>query len=469
MRENRIIFLDDDPKTGQRLKRSLEEKGFKIVEPQDMNEASLEVIHNGAELFIHVAHKSKTYWSLCEDFFKHFPQFSSIHFASGPESEEYLKKMKGPFHHRMRHLMPEKEFLKKVRKLIFFNRIRRENLLLKKTLELNQQSEKLFSTLDLETLKKEFVEFFKTQSKGENAFFLVPGYYGYLIKEGWNVTPIQAHGDKIKKQKYSVVSAVPCDEQELADIFQTATDFLPTGWELHKNKLFIKRQGQMKCSAWILPIIGHESGRIFGHILITNPIFDKESVMMNALPHMMKVLGRHFEHVNSFSDAKSLSYIDDLTDLYNQRYLRLILDKEIDRCQRTNSCFSVLFMDIDHFKRVNDSRGHLVGSKLLVALSKILHANIRTSDYGFRYGGDEFLLVLVGTGSETALTVAERIRKRVEEATFDIEGVKIKMTLSVGIATYPDHASSRDQIIEIADKAMYSGKSKSRNIVYVAS
>ena len=114
-------------------------------------------------------------------------------------------------------------------------------------------------------------------------------------------------------------------------------------------------------------------------------------------------------------------------------------------------------------------RGHIIGSKLLTKLAKIVNDNIRTVDYGFRYGGDEFIMILVGTDAEQAKVVAERTRKQVEESVFDVDGVQIRVTLSIGIASFPLHATTKEQILEMADQAMYVGKNKSRNIVFVAS
>jgi diguanylate cyclase (GGDEF)-like protein len=126
-------------------------------------------------------------------------------------------------------------------------------------------------------------------------------------------------------------------------------------------------------------------------------------------------------------------------------------------------------MDIDLFKQVNDTRGHWVGSKLLVELGRLLHMNLRRSDYAFRYGGDEFVVVLPDTPPEGATVAAERIRNEIEKYSFIIDGQKLKVTMSIGIAAYPDHAESSSDIIKLADAAMYEGKAKSRNIVIMAS
>jgi diguanylate cyclase (GGDEF)-like protein len=125
-------------------------------------------------------------------------------------------------------------------------------------------------------------------------------------------------------------------------------------------------------------------------------------------------------------------------------------------------------MDLDFFKQVNDTKGHLVGSKILVELGILLQGQLRRSDYAFRYGGDEFVCVLPDTHAEGAMIAAERLRAVVESQEFVIDGHSIKITVSVGIATYPDHASSRRDIIYMADQAMYYGKAKSRNIVIMA-
>jgi len=168
-------------------------------------------------------------------------------------------------------------------------------------------------------------------------------------------------------------------------------------------------------------------------------------------------------------EAENQGLQDILTPLFNQRFLPIVLDNEISRAHRHGGEFTVLFMDIDCFKSVNDTRGHWIGSKLITQLGQMIADNIRTCDFGFRYGGDEFVIVLVSTGVTSGKLIAERIRRKVESSVFNVEGQDVNLTVSIGVATYPDHAQSREDLIKIADQAMYSGKSQSRNIVYVAS
>ena len=171
----------------------------------------------------------------------------------------------------------------------------------------------------------------------------------------------------------------------------------------------------------------------------------------------------------SYWMATRKTYVDDVTDLFNQRYLPMVLDKEIQRCARSGGKFTVLFLDIDYFKMVNDSKGHWVGSKLIRELGQIIKSNVRGADFPFRYGGDEYVVVLIDTDAKQAVHVAERIRKCVEGTDFLIDGHNIRLTVSIGLATYPDHAATSEEVMKLADEAMYYGKSKSRNIVFIAS
>jgi diguanylate cyclase (GGDEF)-like protein len=169
------------------------------------------------------------------------------------------------------------------------------------------------------------------------------------------------------------------------------------------------------------------------------------------------------------AQAQSLIYIDDLTKLYNSRYLNVVLDREMKRSERYRNFFSVLFMDVDFFKRVNDSHGHLVGSRVLVEVGSLLRSCVRETDTVVRYGGDEFVVLLVETNAEEAKLVAERMRLMVESGRFVTEmGLDIRLTISIGIAAFPEHANTKQHLLNLADQAMYRGKESSRNVVYLA-
>ncbi len=169
------------------------------------------------------------------------------------------------------------------------------------------------------------------------------------------------------------------------------------------------------------------------------------------------------------AQVQSLIYIDDLTKLYNSRYLNVVIDREMKRSERYRNFFSVLFMDIDFFKRVNDTHGHLVGSRVLQEVGAVLRSCVRDSDTVARYGGDEFVVLLVETNSEEAMFVAERMRKAIEsEHLVQSMGLDVRLTISIGIAAFPEHATSKQHLLNLADQAMYRGKESTRNVVYLA-
>ena len=167
-----------------------------------------------------------------------------------------------------------------------------------------------------------------------------------------------------------------------------------------------------------------------------------------------------------FHRAQERAFVDDVTGSHNARYLLQATEREIRRAERYGKPLSVLFLDLDRFKRVNDQHGHLVGSRVLRDLAQVLQACIRQVDTLARYGGDEFTILLEDTPHEGGLQVAERIRRRVAESAFEGgAGAPVRLSISIGVATCPEHASERDEILDLADKAMYRAKSKGRNAV----
>ena len=165
-----------------------------------------------------------------------------------------------------------------------------------------------------------------------------------------------------------------------------------------------------------------------------------------------------------------LSFRDGLTGLYNRRYLDDFLDREISRSQRYRSSFSLMIFDIDHFKKINDSYGHQVGDLVLKALSASLVGIARQTDVVARYGGDEFCVVLPETDLDRALISAKRLRKVVEGLDIPIASQTIKITISVGVASFSPliKETTISRLIEMADRALYSAKNSGRNKVVPA-
>lgn len=167
--------------------------------------------------------------------------------------------------------------------------------------------------------------------------------------------------------------------------------------------------------------------------------------------------------------AEALSVTDDLTRLYNSRFMNLSLRRETKRAVRTGSALSLLFIDMDGFKAVNDTYGHLSGSRALVEAAEVIRGCARETDVVARFGGDEFAVILPETGRDGAIMVAERIRERIAAHSFlTADQLDVRLTASVGIATLPDVAASSDELVQAADRAMYRVKVSGKNGIHLA-
>jgi len=170
-----------------------------------------------------------------------------------------------------------------------------------------------------------------------------------------------------------------------------------------------------------------------------------------------------------YSQAKAKAFIDDVTELHNARYLHHQIEHELRRVERYPAPVSILFLDLDHFKRVNDQCGHLVGSRALKQLGRVLSGCVRDVDTVARYGGDEFTVILTDTPLHRGCEVAERIRSTVEATAFGGgRAGPLSLTVCIGVAAHPEHGLDRETLLSAADKAMYRAKSKGRNRVCTA-
>lgn len=204
-----------------------------------------------------------------------------------------------------------------------------------------------------------------------------------------------------------------------------------------------------------------------GGLVLINPHFGDflPAFSVDNLVFLAEQATLSFENAFRFQGARELIYTDDLTGLYNYRYLQKVLDLEIRRSERYKLSFSLVFIDLDRFKIVNDTRGHLIGSDVLRECAGLLRKCARDVDILFRYGGDEFTILLVESSAQGAAIVAERIRSTIEDFHFQQDsGRSLRLTATIGYATYPENATDKKSILEMADRAMYHGKSQ-RNIV----
>ena len=188
-----------------------------------------------------------------------------------------------------------------------------------------------------------------------------------------------------------------------------------------------------------------------------------------ALRSVLEPCSIALDNALALQKAEALSVTDDLTRLYNSRYLNLVLRREAKRASRSGRPLSLLFLDMDGFKQVNDNHCHLAGSKALVEAAAIIRSCARETDVVARFGGDEFALILPDTGRDGALSVAGRIRERLSSAQFlASDGLSIHLTASIGLATLPDAAVSAEELLRAADMAMYKVKAAGKDGIQIA-
>jgi diguanylate cyclase (GGDEF)-like protein len=211
-------------------------------------------------------------------------------------------------------------------------------------------------------------------------------------------------------------------------------------------------------------------GRTIGVVQVINRVGGKfTQADLDLLLTLVEPCAIAIENAILFQRTEQLTITDDLTKLFNSRYLNLYLSREIKRCKRHGIPLSIIFLDLDGFKSINDQHGHLAGSATLTEVGTILGQAVRESDILARYGGDEFVAVLPETPAPGALVIAERIRKAIAGHSFlRSQGLEARISASFGIAAYPDHALSPEGLIQKADQAMYRVKERDKNGIEVA-
>ena len=213
-------------------------------------------------------------------------------------------------------------------------------------------------------------------------------------------------------------------------------------------------------TAYAIPLL--DRGVAVGVLEITLPADAFDERRAAQLSRHLAVAVRN---IGTRDDLRARAVRDETTGLFNAQHLNDVLARELERGRRFGHPVSVLFIDIDHFKAVNDKFGHLVGTALLVEMADRLRKTIRHVDLPHRYGGDEFVLVLVQTSREAARHAAERIQKALCEPITSPDGASIRVTVSVGVAAYPQDGDRATDILGAADRALYRAKASGRNEV----
>ncbi len=229
--------------------------------------------------------------------------------------------------------------------------------------------------------------------------------------------------------------------------------------ELKKNYPFIEVR-----SLLCLPILS--KNRVIGVLQLLNRLGEDcfNAHDLQLLTNLVEQAALAIARSDLYQTMSDLAATDDLTKLYNLRYFGRALDVELSRCKRYGLSLSLIFIDIDYFKRVNDRHGHLAGSQVLVEMGRIIRDCFRVVDIVARYGGDEFVVILPETHMKRACQVAERVRQAVLKTEFlKDKGLSLKITASFGVAGFPEHTDNKTELIHLADQAMYQSKVLGRN------
>ncbi len=450
MKKPTLLVVDEDPFFRRLYEDTLAEEGY-LVEAVATGEAAANRLRQGAVDLL-VADLAMTDVDLLSQACQMYTP-PEILVTAGPANipaavqalncgaKDYLVK---PFE-------PD-ELKHRVRNCLATRQLQEENLLLKAQVRLHEGGQVLTTELDLDTLLQHASEAM-VQEAGEGRSF------AFLLN----------------KNKPPRLLGIQGGDPEPA--VQALIRDLRAEIESAENLNLLQREKLQATEDWpedlrtlcLLPL--RFAGELRGALFLYNPAGSDlaDPLPMENLRFLADQVDQGFQNACRFQGTQDLIFIDDLTKLYNYRYLQIILDQEVRRSERYLLELSLIFIDLDYFKSVNDSRGHLAGSAVLKELGALLQSCVREVDLVFRYGGDEFTALLVETGAKGASLVGERIRATIEGHAFLAETDQpLKLTATVGYAVYPGDAINKQTLVDLADRAMYDGK-KSRNTTRGAS
>ncbi|MGI6393596.1 MAG: GGDEF domain-containing protein [bacterium] len=197
--------------------------------------------------------------------------------------------------------------------------------------------------------------------------------------------------------------------------------------------------------------------------------FDAVKSQATPIKMIYKVVSSVLNNLEMYEKVEELSNIDGLTGLYNRRYFQEMIERMVTESSRTGMPLSIIMLDIDHFKAVNDTYGHKAGDDVIRFLSRTVKNNVRKVDVAARYGGEEFVVLLYNTNADGAARLAEKIRMLVKDSTVNTDGSQITVTSSFGVSSFPGLSLSSGDLVKNADEALYFSKKNGRNKVTVFS
>lgn len=252
-----------------------------------------------------------------------------------------------------------------------------------------------------------------------------------------------------------------------------------TKWSQFLNRLLVTEETREEVTLlgeptrivelMVIPIKNKIDGTLSGRVVVAHDITERKQ-SENDANDMNEILWGKIEEVESLqSQLQEQAIRDPLTGLFNRRFFSEALEKETAQALRDNSTLSIIILDIDHFKKVNDQYGHKFGDLALQHVAKLLTDNIRSGDIACRFGGEEFVILMPNAPTDSAFERAEFLRKQFEETVIEFEDRTLSCTFSAGVASFPNHADVGEGVLNLADQALYISKTNGRNRVTIYS
>ncbi len=442
----RVLVADDDWFSRQVYADCLVQGGHEVVTAADAEQALARLRGERFDLLVtDVVMPGMDGLELLERAKELRPHLDVIVLTGLDSVDAAVRAMRGGAHHYLVKPVTPEALLLTVRRCLERRRLVHENAELRRSFDLFETTQRLLACLERDRLVPMALDALHEVAHADASFFCVgePDGAAFEVVARRGLEPVQAAwlADRL-------AGSAPAIGVGGASIVEPVT-LLPQGGEL--TRAVLVPLGRRNAPAWVAALRAAP--------------FD--ATALGDLTFLARNISLALENSARYVHARAMAHVDSLTGLYNARYLELAIEREIARRQKAGAPFSVLFMDLDHFKSVNDRFGHTVGSKVLAEMGRLLKRQVREQDVLVRYGGDEFVAVIGDATTDDAFSAGERIRRTVEQHRFLArEGLGLRLSVCVGVATWPHHARTKEELLHCADLAMYHGKHRDRNAVY---
>ena len=312
---------------------------------------------------------------------------------------------------------------------------------------LHEESSKLLSSLDMDVIAR---------SLTDGAYRIAPSEIVFFIAKGKEFEVLHQLGIPAQKKKIFTLKGTLLDM-----VVKNKEPFYLSDVRHYRSPIMPFKTDNLG-SVFVLPMLYEKE--ILGMLALLS---EKINALSPYQIELLEVLGNQastsIANARFHAEIERLAITDGLTGLFNHRHFQERLSQEFSRIDRFSEPLSVLIIDIDHFKKINDTYGHPVGDAVLKGVADKIRKTIRNIDISARYGGEEFAVILIGTDERGAMNMAERLRKAVMNKTFSADKNTFNVTISIGISTYTKGIKRKEELIEKADKALYQAKRGGRN------